>query len=77
MNDCSNQPQQLNEFTSQEKAADVTWRIATGQAVSTSEVAESFSMTYQGAWRLMNTISRVIPIAPNSTGKWQRFDLRG
>ncbi len=77
MNDCTSQPNQLNgEYTAHEKAADVVWRIANGQAVTVREVADDFGITWQGAWKMMNTISRVIPIAPNSTGRWQRFDIR-
>lgn len=62
------------EFTSQEKAANVSWRLANGEGVTVQEVADSFSMTWQGANKMLCVISRVIPIAPNSTGVWQKFD---
>ena len=64
-----------DDYTPQEKAASVTWKIATGQAFTVREVADDFGITWQGAQRMLNTISRVIPIAPNSTGVWKRFDI--
>jgi len=63
------------DFTPQEKASSLTWRIASGQEFTVREVADNFGMTWHGANRLLGTISRVIPIAPNSTGKWKRFDM--
>ena len=63
-----------DDYTPQEKAASVTWKIASGQEFTTREVAVSFGITWHGANRMLNTISRVIPIAPNSTGVWKRFD---
>ena len=65
-----------DDYTPQEKAADLTWKISSGHEFSTREVAEHFGMTWHGAYRMLNTISRVIPIAPNSTGVWKRFDIR-
>lgn len=62
------------EYTSQEKAADVVWRLANGEGVTVREVADDFGMTRQGAYKMLCIVSRVIPIAANSTGIWQRFD---
>lgn len=64
-----------DDFTSQEKAASVTWKIASGQEFTVREVADNFGISRQGAHKMLNTISRVIPIAPNSTGIWKRFDI--
>ena len=64
-----------DDFTPQEKASSIAWRIAAGQEFTTREVADNFGITRQGALKMLNTISRVIPIAPNSTGIWKRFDI--
>ena len=64
-----------SEYTPQEKAASVVWRLAQGQPITTRQVADEFSITIQGAYRLMNTVSRVIPICVVSTGTWRRFDI--
>ena len=64
-----------SEYTPQEKAASVVWRLAHGDEVSIRQVADEFGITVQGAYRLMNTVSRVIPITTNSTGMWRRFDI--
>ena len=63
------------EYTAQEKAASVVWRLARGDEVKTQQVADEFSITIQGAYRLMNTVSRVVPICVVSTGTWRRFDI--
>ena len=63
------------EFTAQEKAASVVGRLAQGRDVKTREVADEFGITIQGAYRLMNTVSRVVPICVVSTGTWRRFDI--
>lgn len=64
-----------SEYTPQEKAADIAWRLASGDEVTTNEVAEYYGVTYHGARRMLNVISRVIPITTNSTGVWRRFDI--
>ena len=64
-----------NEYVPQERASLLTWKIARGEEFTTQEVADSFELTYQGARRMLHTISRVIPISANSTGVWRRFDV--
>jgi len=63
-----------DDFTAQEKASSIAWKIAAGQGFTTRQVADEFNITWHGANRMLNTISRVIPISPNSTGVWRRFD---
>lgn len=64
-----------DDFVPQERASLLTWKIARGEEFTTTEVAESFGLTYQGGRRLLHTISRVIPISVNSSGVWRRFDI--
>ena len=65
------------DYVPQERASLVAWKMAAGKEFTVSEVADEFGMTYQGARRLLNTISRVVPIYPNSTtGAWRRFDAK-
>ena len=65
-----------SDFSPQEKAGLVGWKLARGDGLTIPEVAETFSMSYQGARRIMHTISRVLPIAPNDSGVWRRFDAK-
>jgi len=63
------------EYTPQEKAAYIAWKMAQGESFSTKEVAEAFSVTYNGAYSMLTRISRVVPIAPSCQrgGRWQRI----
>lgn len=63
-----------SDYTPQEKAASVVWRLAHGEGVTVREVADNFSVTWHGAHRILCTVSRVVPIAPDSSGVWRRFD---
>jgi len=63
----------VETLTPHEKAASVTWLIATGADFSTSDIAERLGMSWHGALYLMNGISRVIPIT-HERGRWRRFD---
>jgi hypothetical protein len=63
------------EYVPQEKAGSVTWRMAHGKSFTVRQVADEFGMTWQGANRLLCTLERVLPIAPNSTGVWRRLDV--
>jgi hypothetical protein len=63
-----------SEFSAQEKAASVVWRLAHGDGVTVRDVADDMCITRQGAYRLLCTVSRVVPITPDSSGVWRRFD---
>ena len=63
-----------DDYSAQEKASSIAWRIANGQEFTVREVAEDFGITWQGAYRMLNTISRVIPIAPDDRGMWKSFN---
>ena len=62
-----------DDFSAQEKAAKVTWLFAHEHEMTASDVARRFAMTPQGAYKLLWTISRVVPIAPDGQGRWKSF----
>ena len=61
----------MGDLLAQEKAAIVVWKLAQGAALLTSEISDLTGMSRQGAWAMMTTISRVIPIWCDSEGKWR------
>lgn len=61
-----------NEVTPTEKAAEITMMISRGEQFTTAEIAERYSMTWQGADKLLNTISRRVPIYKDET-KWRKL----
>ena len=67
----------MNRFdlSPQQKAADFTAKVIDGGTYSTSEVAQMYGMTPQGANFMLGRISAVIPIVRHEiTGKWYLFD---
>lgn len=56
-------------LTSQERAGVVTALLKGGAVLTTGEVAARCGMTRNGAWRMLNTLSRTLPIACDS-GLW-------
>ncbi len=67
----------MGDLLAQEKAAIVVWRLAHGEALLTSEIADLTDMSRQGAWSMMTTISRVIPIWCDLEGKWRAASTGG
>lgn len=65
----------LFEVTSQQKAAEVSWLLANGETLTTTQVAERYQMTWSGAYKLMTTISQQIPITQDDKSRWRRFDI--
>lgn len=61
------------EYTAQERAAMVTLKMALGEEATTAEIAEQFGMTWHGADKMMNRISRVIPLMKDGS-RWKKFD---
>lgn len=51
-----------SELTSQERAAKITYKLAKGKKMTTGEIAKELGVTWHGASKMMNTISRTIPI---------------
>lgn len=62
----------LFEATSQQKAAEVSWLLANGEALTTSEVAERYQMSWSGAYKMLTVISQQIPITQDETRRWRR-----
>jgi hypothetical protein len=60
----------LDDLKSQERAALVTYHLSIGRTYTTYEVADLVGLTRQGAWAMLTTISRVVPIYCDSEGKW-------
>ena len=63
-----------DDYSAQEKAFSIGWRMAHGREFTVRDVADNFGMTWQGAYRLLNVGSRVIPIAPDDRGIWKAFN---
>ena len=58
-----------------ERAALVAWHLAHGEQLETVQVAAMTGLTRQGAWHLMQRLSRVLPIY-QSGDAWQVCILR-
>ena len=66
------QPERITEFVAQERAAIVVYEIAAnGTEMTTAEIARRVGVTHDGALKIMNRISRVVPIYPRN-GVWTR-----
>lgn len=61
------------ELTSIERTILVVWRLAQGDAFTTSELAQMIGLSYSGAYYLMSIASRshVMPIFQDDHGKWR------
>ena len=64
------------DFTPQERAAKLTFDLVNGGAKTSRQVAEDLGMTVHGARRLLSTVSRVVPIAPDERGVWRLFGCK-
>lgn len=58
------------DYTPQERAALIVWALAHGESLTASQAAEMAGITEHGAWILLASLSRVIPIY-NDHGHWQ------
>ena len=63
----------IDMFTAHERAALAAWWIAQGESFTTGEAAERLNMTRQGAYYVLNGLSRCLPIVQEG-GRWRRFD---
>lgn len=64
---------QIDYMSAQEKAAKVTFQIVSGDTPTTADIAERFGMTWQGAYRMMSNVSRVVPLTTEN-GRWRVWD---
>jgi len=58
-----------DERTPQERAALVTERLKDGQVLTVRQVSRLTGLSRSASWRLLSTLSRVLPIA-RSDGEW-------
>lgn len=56
-----------------ERVAKVAWRLSTGGALTTAEAAQLAGITARGAWRMLDKLSRVLPIV-QVDGVWRLAD---
>lgn len=61
----------LSDYTAQERAALITFQILEGQKMTTSEIAAHVGVTWLGAYRMMEKISRVVPVVQEDA-VWRR-----
>lgn len=59
--------------TPQERAALITFQIVNGQELTTMQVATRCGVTWGGAYRMMERISRVVPVYQEG-GVWRKLD---
>lgn len=52
-----------------ERAAYIMAKLSAGQKLSTAKVAEDCGVTRQGAYRIMDVMSRVVPLVLDD-GQW-------
>lgn len=62
------------QYTPQEKAAWITWQLATGNELTTQDVMAQFNISHQGASYIMIGLSRVTPIYRTEQSRWRRFN---
>ena len=60
------------EYTAQERASIVVYELCVNdRQMTTAEIAERVGTTSQGAWQMMQRISRVVPV-DQRRGRWTR-----
>jgi len=63
-------------LTTREATAKVVWALAHGDAVSNHQAGLLTGFTPHGAYEMLCSISRVIPIYQDAAGKWQVIAAR-
>lgn len=64
--------QRANEMVVTQRAALVGFRIAEGEEFTTSQIAEMCGLTVEGAKKMMEKASAVVPIYDDEDGVWRR-----
>ena len=62
----------MDPDTPQERVGALVWRLATGQKMTTRQVADLLSLKKRRARSLMLELSRVLPIFRDDDGFWKR-----
>jgi len=61
-----------DELTPQERAARATYDLLCGGQFTTMEAGAMYGLTYYGARRMLNSISRVVPMGDEG-GRWRMY----
>lgn len=56
-----------NEYTTTERVAIVAHLLATGEQLTTADVANLVGVTRCGAWEMLSKLSRVLPLVQERT----------
>lgn len=64
---------ECEDYSAYEKAAVVTWALAHGAKLKTSDVEDMTGLSRQGSYKLMQHLSRVLP-ACKIDGLWETDD---
>lgn len=60
------------EMNASERASYITWLLTQGGRYSNDEVAALCGLASRsGAWRLMQSVSRVAPVRTGEDGRWE------
>lgn len=62
-----------SEYTAQQRAAIVAWRLACGEVLRVEDVARIAGVQARAAYRLLCLISHVLPVYDDD-GNWQRLE---
>lgn len=66
----------MTPTTATERAGTVGIALGRGQSLTTVEIMHMTGLTHSGAWRLMDRLSRNVPLILYN-GKWQIADIDG
>ena len=64
----------MDQLTSQEKAAKITWFLALGEELSNERIGVLTGLSRQGVYVMMSKLARVLPIA-RDLGTWSASSL--
>lgn len=65
-----------NEYTVTERVGKVVWWLAKGEGLALCNVCSLTGMSESGAWKMLASLSRVIPIFADDEGVWQACELK-
>lgn len=63
-------PECPEELVAQERAALVAWWFARGAQLTTRQAADRLGVSWLGAWRMLQKLSRVLPIIFEQEHEW-------
>lgn len=71
-----NSMRKRNELTVTERAAFIGWRLMSGDVWTTQEVATLLGMEWTAAYKLLDRVSRILPIYQDDEKRWTRIPER-